>query len=218
MKIFLCISFIMSTMSGMFLFHVKCTTWLQSSTLIPSKYFLSMADSLYTVVQNAVVEKNISEITLLATQGTLNSGIYQEYFTRMMPTLDVRSVPCPGWVPTIESQDEDQKRRAVVGMLHHINATPAIVYGCTHFSEMDTLLQEYLPSSCLRLDPGVTLAGILKAHSKTSSCHPLEYSSKNQIRVLTNVTWAPQLGSFLKKFPKMCASIEYVAPEKVGAS
>ena len=192
------------------------TTWLKSKNLTPSKYFLSMADSLYSVVEHAVWENKISEITLLTTQGTLNSGIYQEYFARRMPTLHLRSISCPGWVPTIESQDEEQKRSAVVQMLHHINTTPAIVYGCTHFSAMDTLLQEYLPSSCLRLDPGIALAETLKAHSTTDFCHSLERSFKDQVRVVTNVTRAPQLESFLKKFPKMYISIEYISWEKVG--
>ncbi|PPE03809.1 glutamate racemase [Holospora curviuscula] len=191
------------------------TTWLKAAHFTPSKCFLSMADSVYAVVQNAVFQDNIKEITILATQGTLNSGVYQEYFTRTMPQLTLRTVPCPHWVPAIESQDEVQKRKAVIEILHHINTTPAIVYGCTHFSEMDSLLQEYLPFSCLRLDPGIALANIFKEHAQVFSSSALEYSCRDRVRVFTNVTWAPQLALFLKKFSNMQGSVEYIPPEKI---
>ncbi|ETZ07126.1 glutamate racemase [Holospora obtusa F1] len=185
------------------------TTCLSAMNIVPSKHFVSMEASMYAIIQEAVIQNKISEVTILATQRTIDSYVYQNYLYHTLPDLKVRMIACPSWVIAIESQEENKKRSAVFDILPDIKNSHAIVYGCTHFSEMDKILEEELPFECLRLDPNLALAKALKEQEKTLPLNDVEFN--HQICVFTNVSFAPQLENFLKQFPKDCAKIEYVS-------
>ncbi|ETZ04927.1 MULTISPECIES: glutamate racemase [Holospora] len=191
------------------------TTCLKANNIVPSNYFISMAESLYAVIQEAVSEQCISEVTVLTTQRTLDSGVYQAHLLQKMPRLTLHVVACPSWVLAIESQDEDEKYKAVKEILPYIYNTSAIVYGCTHFSEMDAVLKACLPSKCLRLDPSSALCGALK---RKGGRKPKNLIDSNQIRVITNGALAPQLEHFIKHFSGKCSGVEYISPTKLWKS
>lgn len=163
------------------------TTCLEISQFVSYPYFLNMANSLYDTVHHAVATHSLNSVVILATEGTVGSKVYQTALSQRFPHLDCRAVACSDWVLAIESGNEVEKREAVSGMLSHINSVDALVYGCTHFSEMERLLEEYAPH-VLRLDPAYTLAATLHRH-----VFSLTKERSGTVRIFTNVEYAPLL-------------------------
>lgn len=183
------------------------TTCLKAEKVVPSPHFLSMAESVYTSVHQCVQERCIDEIVILGTERTVQSCVYQDALRTMFPGVRCSAVACPSWVPAIEAEDEEAKQAAVLEMLPHFYNAKAIVYGCTHFSDMERLLQTYLSKTCVLLDPAIVLAETLKASMECSK----ELRS-GSIHIITNVQKAPQLERSAQMFcfGRGVTTIEYV--------
>ncbi len=163
------------------------TTCLENSKTVLPPYFLNMAPSLYDTVHSATLQHSLKSVAILATEVTVRSQVYQAGVSGLLPDLELRALACPSWVPAIESGSQAAKRDAVYAMLPHLDGVDALIYGCTHFSEMESLLQEYIPT-VLRLDPACTLASALREHM-----HPSSNQTAGTVRIFTNVTSAPLL-------------------------
>lgn len=178
------------------------TTCVEASPLgLSYPYFLNMAHSLYDTVHRATTQHFLKSVVILGTERTVGSRVYQSALSHILPDVSCHAIACPAWVPAIESGNEVEKRRAVFDMLPHIDHADALVYGCTHFSEMETLLQEYAPH-VLRLDPACTLASTLHEHMASP-----QKPRGGTVRVFTNVAYAPLLEQHAKTL--FGVSIEY---------
>ena len=172
--------------------HTSTTCLEASKCVISAPYFLNMARSLYDVVHDAVVQHALNSVVVLATERTVASGVYQTKLSQRLPNTLCSAVACPTWVPAIESGSDVEKRRAVLDIIPGIAYADAIVYGCTHFSEMDSLLSEYLPHT-VRLDPALTLARLL-----AECVQPNQRIGCGTVRVFTNVEQASLLAHYTK--------------------
>lgn len=96
-------------------------------------------------------------IGLLATTGTVQSGAYARALQLHHPGVVLTAVPCPKFVPLIESCacDGDAARAAVAEYLAPLQAArcEALILGCTHYPFLRPLIE---PAAGMTvIDPGI---------------------------------------------------------------
>jgi len=101
------------------------------------------------------------KIGVLATQATVSSGIYSRTLRALNPHVEVCEVPCPAFVPLVESE-KTQGREAREACRHYLAAierfgADTVILGCTHYPLLLPALCEVAPK--LRfVDPATALA------------------------------------------------------------
>ena len=86
----------------------------------------------------AAAASGASRIGVLATQGTVASGAYEEAIGEINPSLDVVSVACPKFVPLVEADETDGQvaynacREALLSLAAPVPCD-TIILGCTHY-------------------------------------------------------------------------------------
>ncbi|EFI41657.1 glutamate racemase [Peptoniphilus sp. oral taxon 386] len=109
-------------------------------------------------------------VALLATQGTVNSKVYDEHFFDIDPFVDLRSVGCPDLVVAIENGhiDDEYVEKIIEKYLNEINEFDydTLILGCTHFPHARKAIERVLNKSNRKVnlvDPARTTALDLKA-------------------------------------------------------
>lgn len=115
-------------------------------------------------------------ITILGTEGTINSNTYVDEFNDHSPTTIVHQQACPNWVPLIESQDykkEHGKRliqQEVEEILRRFPQSDVILLGCTHYPIIQSFIESIIPPSIKLISQGEIVAqsleNYLKRHQK----------------------------------------------------
>lgn len=95
-------------------------------------------------------------IGVLATLGTVRSGAYTRTLHSLAPDLFVQEVPCPEFVPLVESDSLDTAdafRAAETYLTPLLEAgADTVVLGCTHYPFLLPVLQKIAPHICF-VDP-----------------------------------------------------------------
>lgn len=108
-------------------------------------------------------------IGVLATEGTVRSGAYTAHITRANPAAHVVEIPCPRFVPLVESgrtggsEARDAAAEALAPMAEQ--GCDRIILGCTHYPFLLPVLREAAAAGTLRtaafLDPADDIADAL---------------------------------------------------------
>ena len=97
----------------------------------------------------AAVEGGRRRIGAIATLATVASHAYQRAIMEIDPHARVWEVPCPRFVPLIEAARRDDARLQAVARTYlqplRANKIEAIIYGCTHYPLIESVLQGILP-------------------------------------------------------------------------
>lgn len=112
-------------------------------------------------------------VGVLATEGTVNTRAYTKAIKARRPDLDVLEVPCPAFVPLVESgrwaspEASDAAREYAAPL---VNAgVRTVVLGCTHYPFLEAAIRSAFPWPVRLVDPAQTLAeDVLRAVSPTS--------------------------------------------------
>lgn len=107
------------------------------------------------------------KIGVLATQATVNSGIYTRVLQRIYPHTQVCEVACPAFVPLVEGEQtlSDAAREAChyyLEPLRRMNAD-AVILGCTHYPLLLPMLRQVAPELQF-IDPATALVEDVAAH------------------------------------------------------
>jgi glutamate racemase len=106
--------------------------------------------------------KQGQRIGVIATPATVASNCYRQAILEINPEVEVFQVACPEFVPLIESNqiDHPQTRTIVENRLQPLIEVgiDTLVYGCTHYPHLDSLIQALLSSHVTRVDPAVHMA------------------------------------------------------------
>lgn len=104
---------------------------------------------------------------LMATTATVQSGSYKNAFETAHPETHVISVACPELVPLIEGRrvHEEGTRTLVARYLQTLLAhdIDGLIYGCTHYPHLASLIQEMLPPHVESIDPALHVAEEVRA-------------------------------------------------------
>ena len=152
--------------------------------------------------QAAVKSSHNGQIGLIATQGTVNSGAYQEAITAISPNSTVIAQACPLFVPLIEGGhlDSDETRKIAKGYLKPILDAKAdtLILGCTHYPHLAPLLKQLVGPRVTLVDPAIEAVAEAKTWLKRAGTlreaptHP-----KYEFLVTGPVPQFEELGSLL---------------------
>ena len=113
----------------------------------------------------AVAASKVGCVGVLATAGTVASGAYTAAIHRLDPSLRVVEVPCPKFVPLVESGDTHGAAAyaAAREYLEPIEAAgcDTVVLGCTHYPYLLDALRGVARSSVHFVDPAEAVADAL---------------------------------------------------------
>jgi len=104
----------------------------------------------------AIAVSRNNRIGVLATQATVESGVYTRWITELAPHSRTVEIACPAFVPLVENQrtDSPAARTAAAQYLQPLlmAGVDTIVLGCTHYPLLLPVLQQIAPAVCF-VDP-----------------------------------------------------------------
>jgi glutamate racemase len=113
-------------------------------------------------VDAAVPKSSNDRIGVIATAGTISSGIFERKLKQVKADLRVTRVAAPKLVPLVEScaWASDEARYAVEGYCQPFRAAQCdtVILGCTHFPHLMRWFERSLGSDVTIVDPAIACA------------------------------------------------------------
>ena len=114
-----------------------------------------------------VIRSGARSVAVLGTRGTIRSGIYERELRRLDPTLKIRSIACPLFVPLAEEGILSGPAAEQIAELYlkELRADPPelIIPGCTHYPLLQKTILSVLPRGVRFADCASACAGELKS-------------------------------------------------------
>lgn len=100
--------------------------------------------------------KGYKRVALLATSGTIGSGVYQKLIKKQNPDGELFSIACPLFVPLVEEGFYEHRAAELiaeeyVGFLR--GKVDAVLLACTHYPLMRTVLERVLGNGVELIEP-----------------------------------------------------------------
>ena len=118
--------------------------------------------------QMAVETTQNKRVGVIATESTIQSGLYQQLITEADPAITVYGKPCPLFVPLVEAgyvdhsaPDKQQITKLVIAQyLTEIRdaGVDTLILGCTHYPLLKTMIGEFMGRDVVLIDPAKTAA------------------------------------------------------------
>ncbi len=82
-----------------------------------------------------IINKNYTSVGLLATQGTVNSNVYEIELKKLKPQIKLYSYPAPLLVPLVENNGDEFAMPIIESYIKNFvgKDIEAIILGCTHY-------------------------------------------------------------------------------------
>lgn len=155
----------------------------------------------------AVRKNRNDEVLLLATEGTVKSGAYEETISSFDQNVQIHSLACPEFVTLIESLEykDAQKTRALVENKlepYKNMSADTIILGCTHFAIIENYIDEYFNGEKNIVDAGYETVSIvlaqmhkhnLLAQSSTKAAHRIFIHGENPNFEPVMNSWIPNM-------------------------
>ena len=129
-------------------------------------------------VRSAVKQSPSGRIGVIATAGTIASGIFERKLYELEPSLRITSVGAPKLVPLVEAgewaSDEAQSAVAEYCQSFRDAACDAVILGCTHFPHLEQWFKLALGASVALVDPA---AGCAQAAAAAVAHSPRAHGS-----------------------------------------
>ncbi len=126
---------------------------------------------IYPLIQNAApyIAKNADIIGVMATKGTVESGVYSKEIKKYNKNAQVYELMCPEFVPIVEEglYDDIKSIEIVKEYLQTLldKKCEKIVLGCTHYPYLLPILTKWAEKS-LFIDPSIYMENIVKTSAK----------------------------------------------------
>lgn len=105
--------------------------------LLKRRFRLPVVDVIGPACERAVAETRSGRIGVMATQATIQSGVYERTLKRLRPGLEVKSQACPLLVPLVEEGwlEDPVTDRVLERYLGPLQAwgMDTLILGCTHY-------------------------------------------------------------------------------------
>ncbi len=119
------------------------------------------------IVEALVDNPSLKKIGLIATNTTIESGVYQEKIDRRIPGAHVSALATPMLVPMIEEgyANDDISHTLIGNYLRNgaLQGIDALILGCTHYPIIKAEINEYYKGKVALVDSTDIVAAKLKA-------------------------------------------------------
>lgn len=122
---------------------------------------------------------SLDRIAILATSGTIESGVYQSLLQKQNPKARIYPQACPLFVPLVEEgfTDHPSARLIAAAYLAPLKGkVDAALLACTHYPLLRPIIQEALGPAVKLLEPAMPCA--LQAKTYLTSAHLLNPQTK----------------------------------------
>ena len=164
----------------------------------------------FGLIESAVDMINEKRIGVLATPATVASKAYTSNIFSSKPGTFVLEQSCPEFVPMIESGQFNNNfiRKLAIKYLNPLLKAnvQSIILGCSHYSLLQPLLRELIPSNIRLIDPAIGLAMKLDELMANQQFPPQNsYNfTKTRFCVTSNITgFASKAMFWLGSYPKV---------------
>ena len=148
---------------------------------------IPVLDVVRPVVHHLAKQPNLSQVGLVGTRATVQSGIYPRLLKALAPNIHIDALATPLLAPLVEEgiQLHELNRLLVSHYLQQLplDSMQALVLACTHYPVLQDVFQELLGPNIQVLNPGELLAlecrnkGLNFAGKGTLLCEVTEYTS-----------------------------------------
>jgi len=118
-------------------------------------------------VRRAMALTRNRRVGVVATESTVQSQSYQRQLGELDPTVEVRALPCPLFVPLVEEGWLDHPVTREVTRLYLSPLKEAeidtLILGCTHYPMLKNVFAEFLGPSVELVDSAAALAGEIRS-------------------------------------------------------
>lgn len=146
---------------------VACNTASAAATEALKKEFPDIP--IFEVITPAVKEANektiVGNIGILATRGTIASGVYERTLHKLNPKLKITSVAAPLLVPLVEEGWMNDPETAHIAHRYLLSLTnvDTLVLGCTHYPLIEPMIQKLVGQKVLLVSSGAAVANEIKS-------------------------------------------------------
>jgi len=152
---------------GAQLLVIGCNTASSVATeTLRKRFSLPIFEVISPAVQEVLSWPKAHSVGIIATRGTINSGVYQEKITAARSNMRVFGVPCPLLVPLVEEGwlKRPETRRIVKKYLHplKIRQIDILILGCTHYPLLKDIIQAKIGKRVKVVDSSEALAGAVE--------------------------------------------------------
>jgi glutamate racemase len=142
---------------------IACNTASSVATeVLTEKFNIPVFEVITPAVERAVTQSTRSQIGIIGTRGTINSGIYERLIKEQLPSAHVFSTPCPLLVPLVEEGwfDRPETHMIVKKYLHplKVRQVDALILGCTHYPLLKPIIQKKIGKRVKVIDSSVAVA------------------------------------------------------------
>jgi len=99
-----------------------------------------------------------AQVGVIGTAGTIQSGSYERTILSKSPSIHVKSLACPKFVPIVESNQTHSPiaKKLVAESLQELKREKldTLVLGCTHYPLLKPLIRQYMGNSVTLIDSG----------------------------------------------------------------
>lgn len=123
---------------------------------------------IYPIIQSCasvIAKLPIKKVGIMATEATINSGVYKSEIKKHNPQIEVFETSCPPWVGIVEENKQKEAKsvacvESYLGQMLY-NFPDKIVLGCTHYPYLMDVLAKFT-SKDMFIDPSVYFAEFIK--------------------------------------------------------
>lgn len=123
---------------------------------LQKKLSIPVVEVLTPTVKEALRVTRFGKIGILATQATIDSGMYQSLLLKADQKVESFPMACPQFVPIVEKGNpcENTSRKWVSKYLQPLKdaSVDTVILGCTHFPILKNLIKDFLGKQVVLVD------------------------------------------------------------------
>ena len=141
---------------------IACNTASSVATEVISEQFdIPVFEVITPAVEMAVEVTTKSQIGIIGTRGTINSGIYDRKIKEQLPNAKIWSNPCPLLVPLVEEGwfTRPETKMIVKKYLSPLKTKQidSLILGCTHYPLLKDIIQQKIGKRVRVIDSSVAV-------------------------------------------------------------
>ena len=98
-----------------------------------------------TPTTEAVASGGFKRVGIVATEGTVRSGVYERELKKLIPDISVTQLATPLLVPLVENGGDKYAPAVIDDYMEALEDVDALVLGCTHYPHYKKLFAKRLP-------------------------------------------------------------------------
>jgi len=129
---------------------------------ISQGFEIPIVGTIYPLMKNVLKKENIRKIGIIATPASIKSLMHEKILRKSGFQGEILSIACPEFVPLIEAEKWNKnvlKEHVEYYLKMFIDQKfDTLIYGCTHYPFIKSLIEEILPLWVTQIDPAEYMA------------------------------------------------------------